>query len=357
MVQAVESGRSYRDVGTEAGCSPSVVYKIVQRWKTQRTLDKKRRPGRPKKLTVQQIRYVLVSLKRDRRITYESLVNYLGGHISRTTIRRVIRYHYGRKWRAMQRIPLSKETARQRLSWCQAWREDIEELLEVCRFEVRQWTRGGNLLLTSSTFQTIFSDESSVQSQPNYKRGWVFRKPHEKFMKELVNVTVHGKSKLSIMVWGAIWRGGKSDIIIMIRDETAQRRGYTSKSYQKALSEGLLPIWTGFRQFQQDNARIHTSESTTEWLFQHGIQWIDWPAHSPDLNPIEHIWKQLKLNIRKMFPRLDLLRNNEVDRAKLIECIKLAWAAITPEQINRLIDSLPRRLNACIRARGWYTKY
>jgi len=176
-------------------------------------------------------------------------------------------------------------------------------------------------------------------------------------MKELVNVTVHGKSRLSIMVWGAIWRGGKSDIVIIIRDQTARRRGYTSLSYQQALEEGLLPIWTGFRHFQQDNARIHTSESMTNWLLEHGISWIDWPAHSPDLNLIEHIWKQSKLNIRKMFPHLDLLKNNEVDRAKLIKYIKLAWAAITPEQINGLIDLLPRRLDACIRARGWYTKY
>jgi transposase len=105
IVQAVESGRSYRDVATEAGCSPAAIFKIFQRRKTHQTLDKKSRSGRPRKLTVQQIRYVLISLKRDRRITYEMLVNFLGGEISRTTLRRVIRYHYGRKWRAMQRIP------------------------------------------------------------------------------------------------------------------------------------------------------------------------------------------------------------------------------------------------------------
>ncbi|KAG7406515.1 hypothetical protein Forpe1208_v014075 [Fusarium oxysporum f. sp. rapae] len=104
IVQAVESGRSYRDVGEEAGCSAGTIFKIFQRWKTHQTLDKKCRSGRPRKLTVQQIRY-----------------------------------HYGRKWRAMQRIPPSKETARQRFLWCQAWKEDIKELLE-----------------------TIFSDESSV---------------------------------------------------------------------------------------------------------------------------------------------------------------------------------------------------
>jgi hypothetical protein len=51
------------------------------------------------------------------------------------------------------------------------------------------------------------------------------------------------------------------------------------------------------------------------------------------------------------------LKNNEVDRAKLAECIKMAWEAITVEQINKLINSLPDRLDACIRAKGWYTKY
>jgi hypothetical protein len=176
-------------------------------------------------------------------------------------------------------------------------------------------------------------------------------------MKEFVNITIHGKSKISIMVWGAIWRGGKSDLIIMTRDSTARRNGYTSRSYQLALSEGLFPIYDNTRRFQQDNAKIHVSESTIEFLMEHGIEYIDWPAHSPDLNPIEHIWKLLKLKIRKMFPHIELMKKNESNITELIKCIKLAWAAITTDEINALIDSLPRRIAACIRARGWYTKY
>ncbi|PCD22029.1 hypothetical protein AU210_015831 [Fusarium oxysporum f. sp. radicis-cucumerinum] len=57
IVQAVEGGRSYRDVATEAGCSPATIFNIYQRWKTHRTLDKKPKSGRPRKLTVQQIRW------------------------------------------------------------------------------------------------------------------------------------------------------------------------------------------------------------------------------------------------------------------------------------------------------------
>ncbi|KAG7403705.1 hypothetical protein Forpe1208_v016186 [Fusarium oxysporum f. sp. rapae] len=56
IVQAVEGGRSYRDVAAEAGCSPAAIFNIFQRWKTHQTLDKKSRSGRPRKLTVQQIR-------------------------------------------------------------------------------------------------------------------------------------------------------------------------------------------------------------------------------------------------------------------------------------------------------------
>ncbi|KAH7233886.1 uncharacterized protein BKA55DRAFT_580443, partial [Fusarium redolens] len=53
IVQAVESGRSYRDVAEEAKCSPAAIFKIFQHWKTHQTLDKKCRSGRPTKLTIQ----------------------------------------------------------------------------------------------------------------------------------------------------------------------------------------------------------------------------------------------------------------------------------------------------------------
>jgi transposase len=85
MVREIETGRSYRDVARDAKCSPGAVHRIFQRWKNDKILDKLPRSGRPRKLTVKETRYVLVSLQRDRRITYEALVNRLGGKISRST--------------------------------------------------------------------------------------------------------------------------------------------------------------------------------------------------------------------------------------------------------------------------------
>ena len=89
------------------------------------------------------------------------------------------------------------------------------------------------------------------------------------------------------MVWGAMWKGGRSDLVAMERGDSG---GYNPESYQKALEKGLLPSYDDTRHFQQDNAAIHKSESTTTWLLEHAIELLpEWPPHSPDLNPIEHV--------------------------------------------------------------------
>ncbi len=100
--------------------------------------------------------------------------------------------------------------------------------------------------------------------------------------------------------------------------------------------------------FQQDLAPAHTTKGTKSWFNDHGVTVLDWPANSPDLNPIENLWGIVKRKMRDTRP------NNADD---LKAAIKATWASIPPQQCHKLITSMPRRIEAVIKAKGAPTKY
>ncbi len=94
--------------------------------------------------------------------------------------------------------------------------------------------------------------------------------------------------------------------------------------------------------FQQDLAPAHTDKGTKSWFNDHGVTVLDWPANSPDLNPIENLWGIVKRKMRDTRP------NNADD---LKAAIKETWASIPPQQCHKLITSMPRRIEAVIKAK------
>ena len=75
---------------------------------------------------------------------------------------------------------------------------------------------------------------------------------------------------------------------------------------------------------------------------------LDWPAQSPDINIIENVWNHIKCNLKKTASKnLHELRLN----------VRSQWDSITPQFINKLFQSIPRRLVAILRAKGYTTKY
>ncbi|GFW46646.1 transposable element Tc3 transposase [Trichonephila clavipes] len=102
--------------------------------------------------------------------------------------------------------------------------------------------------------------------------------------------------------------------------------------------------------FMDDNARPHRANIIDECLQSEDITRMDWPAYSPELNPIEHVWDMLGRRIAARQPPSTFLP--ELRRALLDE-----WCNIPHDQIDNLILSMPRHCKACIAPFGRHTPY
>ena len=205
----------------------------------------------------------------------------------------------------------------------------------------------------------IFSDECSVEIGKGKRKRWCFRLNYqgEKWKKE--NISPYKKRQRNLcMVWGAIWGSSCSDITFLERDPTSKRNGYSGRSYLTILEQALPTIWeTGLR-FMQDNAPIHASPLAKNWLSDNAIPVLEWPPYSPDLNPIEHAWARLKETVNALDPGLEEYGGGEEAlKERLASLLEQAWLEISQDYFNKLVESMPRRIDAVIAAGSSYTKY
>ncbi len=149
------------------------------------------------------------------------------------------------------------------------------------------------------------------------------------------------------MIWAAMSSAGVGPLCFL-------KSTVNAAIYQEILEHFMLPsvvkLYGGADFiFQQDLAPAHTAKGTKSWFNDHGVTVLDWPANSPDLNPIENLWGIVKRKMRDTRP------NNADD---LMATVKETRASIPPQQCHKLITSMPRRIEAVIKAKGTpTTKY
>ena len=183
----------------------------------------------------------------------------------------------------------------------------------------------------------VFSDETRVRLNSDGVVR-VFRKTGRRFCPK--NIQGIRTDKRSMMFWGAIRSDGRKMLIKC--PATLNSYGYLEilKQYDRHLN---IPDLV----FQQDNAPVHKSEVVRNFLAQEQWEVLDWPAYSPDLNPIENIWAIFKKS----------LRGQIVTWENLEEKVMEVWNNINPDVVRNLYSSYENRLVKVIKNHGSLTGY
>ena len=101
---------------------------------------------------------------------------------------------------------------------------------------------------------------------------------------------------------------------------------------------------------QDDNAPVHRARVVNDFLQRRGVQRLDWPACSPDMNPIENIWDQLYRRVRENHPPAQNVQ-------ALLGYLNQEWLNIPQQTFRKHVQSMRRRCNECFNKQGGFTHY
>ena len=206
--------------------------------------------------------------------------------------------------------------------------------------------------------RVIWSDEYSVEKSKDPRTVWVFRTAYEKRDKECIKTYEKG-GEVKLMVWGCFW-GTYWGTFVPLIVKSVDRFVYHDL-FENLLSPVLqrVPETIGAEPiFMEDNSTVHKNEVVKEWHDVHGVEVMEWPPYSPDMNLIEHLSRRLKEKIQKMYTGIgDTKGGPERVRKRLAEVPPLVWDTLESEYLDDLWTSMPSRVCAVIPANGWYTKY
>ena len=243
---------------------------------------------------------------------------------SRATVNRRLKRFKLNSYVAAKKPLLTDVHKARRLAWC----KDREF------WTYRDWAR------------VIFSDEANYKLINRKTTPRVRRYSHEKYDERYVKKRTQG-GKGSIGVWGCIGQQGTGC------SATFTGR-LNSKGYLKILDDDLIPSLDllkppqGDFLFQQDGASCHTAKCVKRWFRQKHIKTLSWPANSPDLNPIEHVWAEID---KKLY------ENPPQTLADLEDAVTKLWNELSPQYCVSLIETMIERVKLCIEAKGAYFKY
>ncbi|KAG0927047.1 hypothetical protein G6F32_013005 [Rhizopus arrhizus] len=268
--------------------------------------------GRPKVLSAADERYCVRQFTKNRvpsavKVT-ECLENDIGKKVGVETVRRALRKAGLGAIEKPKKPLLSAKNIRNRLSWCMAHKD----------WTIDDWKR------------VIWSDETKINRFNSDGRTWAWIRSGESLKSHHVKTTVkHGGG--SIMLWSAITYNGVGWM--------CKINGNMDKELYKEILEDKL------------ECTIEYGVIVKEYLQKQSYTVLQWPAQSPDLNPIENMWSLLKR-------RLNDYETAPKGMNELYERVTKVWCDLMkPEECQKVIESMPQRIHKCIQNKGRWTDY
>ncbi len=239
---------------------------------------------------------------------------------------------HSKMWGRFTKSGLQLDQEPLRTDVCKTWVSAVAFLVSSHSLNNRQrqkrlaWAKDKKDWTAAEWSKVMFSDESKFCISFGNQGPRVWRKRGEAQNPRCLRSSV--KFPQSVMVWGAMPSAGVGPLCFL-------RSKVNTAIYQEILEHFMLPAADQLYGdadfiFQQDLAPAHSAKATSTWFKDHGIPVLNWPANSPDLNPIENLWGIVKRKMRYTRP-------NNAEELKAT--IRATWALITPEQCHRLIDS------------------
>jgi hypothetical protein len=190
----------------------------------------------------------------------------------------------------------------------------------------------------------LFGDETYI-CLGTHGQIWVQRPEDTAYLSECM---VPGQTNFApkIGIWACFSSQGVGALRIFDDSMNTTLYGDTMKRWMKPCALRFWPNSAWF--YLQDNASYHKSYRSLEWFHNNGVSLVELPPHSPDLNPIENLWADLKRRVESRRPR---------SIQELKEIVNQEWENTSRLTCSNLVDSMHDRMLAVIEERGFKTGY